>query len=198
MAIYPATFEAWYKDFIDADTEGGISNRSKEADPAGLTYRGLRFDNFQKFAADINVEPTKENFLKLNDAQLKAIFYKRYWKAYRIDNVKPRYQIAAMDACFNGGGIRSLAPVIGKNSDGTNKRLFSTPEGLNSSGLSVPDLMKNRLEYLKTLRNYEANKNGWQRRLNDIVAVTNKFLKGNTANTVIILLLFVLLASIYY
>lgn len=168
---YPSAFIAWYNGIIDPNTEGGLSNRPKEQDAGGLTYRGFTFTNFKKFAkADLGIEPTKENFLKLNDEQLKKIYYKRYYLVGKINLVDDKYKIVAMDSVFHGGGIPSLSPK-----DKNGKATFSTVSELNKSGLTVNQLIANRLEYFKQIPSYEYNKNGWKNRLNELVDISMKY-----------------------
>jgi lysozyme family protein len=186
---YPKTFDTWYNAIVSPKIEGGVANRKLSEDPAGLTFRGFTFKNFILWAkSDLGIEPTQTNFLKLNDDQLKKVYYKRYWIAGKIDKVKPELQIVAMDSVFNGGGIPSLSP---KDSKG--KSTFSTVEALNNSGLTVADTLKNRDLYLKSLKNYEANKNGWAKRLKELANISLK----NAPSIVLPFFLLILIVFIF-
>lgn len=173
IETYPQDFEAWYK--ILAPSEGGISNRSKSADPAGLTNRGITIGTFKRVALPLlGVQPTEANLRILTSDQAKYIAYKEYWIKTGVPSALPLYRTILADSFFLGGGIKSLG--------------YTTISSLNLAKPSLSIIAGNRLKYLKSLKNWEANKNGWSTRLQNIVGKSVKFTSENLGSSIIILL----------
>lgn len=178
---YPQNFINWAKTVLSKAIEGGISNRSLKDDPGGLTNRGVTFSVFKRVAKKtLGIEPTVENFYKLTEPQAQAIGYADYWLANHTDKVKPIYQIIYMDSVWHGGGIKSLG--------------YADINSLNNSNATIQQIGINRLNYLKKLKNWEANKNGWINRLTAITGISSKNLTtGNISITLLVLIVIFLI-----
>jgi lysozyme family protein len=171
---YPSDFEAWHK--ILVPSEGKIANRPKWQDTGGLTNMGITFVRFQTiFAVFLGVPATIESFMNLTREQEKSIAYKFYWKDVGVPSALPIYRIILADSFFLGGGVRSLG--------------YTTIAGLNASKSTLQTVANNRLNYLKSLKNWESNKNGWTTRLNNITSGGLNFAKENGIPLVFLLIL---------
>jgi lysozyme family protein len=183
MADYKnnADFQNWYK--IIRKFEGGISDRPKNEDPGGLTNRGVTYKSYitEKWYKIVNKGTSIDEFLKLTEDETQKIAYEGIWKPYKIDLINSPYKkILAMDSIWGGGGLRSLG--------------VKNIAELNATKLTDKQLIENRWKYMKSLKNFEYNKNGWFNRLNGLLKITSS---DFTISMFMLLIASVLLFSVY-
>ncbi|MGV3597113.1 MAG: glycosyl hydrolase 108 family protein [Bacteroidota bacterium] len=157
-----AVFELW-NEYILKEWEGGIADRPLKDDPGGLTNKGVTIAVWREWAPKLfNIVGNEATLRQLTEAQAKRVAYEIYWKFYGIDKVtNPAIKLLLADSVWGGGGYSSLgyksgsyaqrAAQINKDNQ-TNSNLFSV-------------LVNRRLAYLRSLPNYQANKNGWENRV---------------------------------
>lgn len=155
-------FNLWYTHIL-APWEGGIADRPLKDDPGGLTNRGVTIAVWKQYALKLfGIPGTEATLRQISKEQAKRVAYELYWKFYGIDAIKnPAIKILVADSVWGGGGYSSLGYKSGTNTqraaqinkdNEVNKKLFDV-------------LVERRLTYLRSLKNYAANKNGWENRV---------------------------------
>lgn len=178
-----------------APREGGIANRSKKADPGGLTNKGVS----EKFLNDLRKRSPHWNLPKdptlLNDKQIEDIFREEFFERTQIDklNVIAGQHVSGsklVEHVFDAG-ILSDAQKAGRwlqqsidESIGTNlKDSRNQYDGVLGSQTrkalqqavqkgKIKDINKRfsdkRIQFLRTRSNYPENKNGWEIRVKNL------------------------------
>jgi lysozyme family protein len=122
----------------------------------------------------LGIAPTETNLRALTAPQAKYIAYSEYWINRGVTSALPQYRTILADSFFLGGGVKSLG--------------YTTISALNLAKPSLSVIANNRLKYLQGLKNWEANKNGWLKRLQNITNNSIKFTSENLGVSTIILL----------
>lgn len=152
--------------FLFAPTiEGGFSNRDRRDDPGGATNRGIT----QAILAKWRGHPVGiEDVRRLGEAETVAIYRAFFWNACRCDDLPWPLALAVFNgAVLSGEGQakRWLQRALRVTVDGN-----IGPVTLAAADrCDVPDVLARFLQqqqhFNEDLGNYEANKNGWTRRL---------------------------------
>jgi lysozyme family protein len=160
--MYDQYFALWYSKIL-APWEGGIADRPPKADPGGLTNRGVTIAVWREQAPKLFGIPGNENTLRqITKEQAIKIAYEVYWKFYAIDKISnPAIKILVADSVWGGGGYKSVGYPSGTYSQ---RAAQINADAARNSGL-FNTMLNRRVAYLKSLDNYEANKNGWLNRL---------------------------------
>lgn len=146
--------------------EGGVSDRPLKDDPGGLTNMGVTqavYDNWralrglpQKSVREITVQ------------EVIAIAKANYWNPVQGDKLPSGVDFAVFDYAFNSGpsqAIKDLQRALGVGADGViglaTLRALSAAE----PRAIINGICDRRLAFMKKLKNWSANKNGWVRRV---------------------------------
>ncbi len=162
-------FESWYTNVI-RKWEGGAAERDPKDDPGGLTKHGVTIGYWTKTAHKIVNKPaTREGLLSINWDDAKKIAYQDFWVKKKINTIENKgFRPFVADAYWLGGGM----PSLGYSSiTALNKNKFETVTGLYNK----------RLKYLKSLDNWEPNKNGWIARMGSVMNTAKDFAGKNKA-----------------
>lgn len=157
-----AVFELW-NEYILTPWEGGIANRPLKDDPGGFTNKGVTIGIWREWAPKLfGIEGTETSLRKITVQQAKTIAYHVFWKFYGIDKVNnPALKLLIADSVWGGGGY----PSLGYSSGNISQRIAQ----INTDSQNDPNLfdtmVQRRLNYLRSLKNYQANKNGWENRI---------------------------------
>lgn len=150
------------KDFV-LKWEGGLAKRSASADPGGTTKYGI---SEKQYGKDYDIE-------KITQETAVDIFRKDYWEAPLLDLLpEPIAQQVFQFGVVAGQGtsIGKLQELVGTKVDKLNGPLTAAavkkaydedPQKL------IDSIASSQLSYLKGLKNWEPNKNGWTNRIND-------------------------------
>ena len=157
-----AVFELW-NEYILKEWEGGIADRPLRDDPGGLTNKGVTIAVWKEWAPKLfGITGNETTLRQLTEAQAKRVAYEIYWKHYGIDKVtNPAIKLLLADSVWGGGGYSSLGYKSGtyaQRAAQINKDNQANPNLFNV-------LVNRRLAYLRSLKNYEVNKNGWENRV---------------------------------
>lgn len=158
-------FLKWYE--IVSGIEGGISDRPLKEDAGGLTNRGITYKTYlsEKLYNIVGKTSSESDFRNLTNEETKEIAYKGFWLRYGADSLNNVFKkVMYMDSIWGGGGLGSLG--------------FKTKEGLNNTKLTNKQITENRWNYLKKVKSFPYNKNGWLNRLNLILKLTNQDFRG--------------------
>lgn len=157
-----AVFELW-NEYILKEWEGGIADRPLKDDPGGLTNKGVTIAVWREWAPKLfNIVGNEATLRQLTEAQAKRVAYEIYWKFYGIDKVtNPAIKLLLADSVWGGGGYRSLGYESGTYAQRAAQ--INKDNQANANLFNV--LVNRRLAYLRSLKNYEVNKNGWENRV---------------------------------
>lgn len=157
-----AVFELW-NEYILKEWEGGIADRPLRDDPGGLTNKGVTIAVWREWAHKLfGIVGNETTLRQLTEAQAKRVAYEIYWKFYGIDKVtNPAIKLLLADSVWGGGGYSSLGYKTGTYAQRAAQ--INKDNQANSNLFNV--LVNRRLAYLRSLKNYEVNKNGWENRV---------------------------------
>ncbi|SDR12538.1 glycoside hydrolase family 108 protein [Pseudovibrio sp. Tun.PSC04-5.I4] len=148
--------------------EGGFANRSHKADPGGPTNFGITQGTLSAWRGrSVSVQEVRT----LSQAEAIEIFRTQYWEAVQGDKLPSGLDYALFDFAVNSGpgrAVKTLQALLGVAADGI--------VGLQTLGAIkqrvVLDLINalctERLAFMKRLRNWTYNKNGWPRRVSTV------------------------------
>lgn len=150
--------------------EGGIADRSKKADPGGLTNKGVTHKTYDAYRINQGL-PTR-SVKEITNDEVIAI-YREFWDAVQGDLLPSGLDWAVYDFAFNSGAGRAvmeLQEVLGCNVDGQIGQ--QTRKAIGAADL--PKLINlycdDRLKFMKRLSNWGENKNGWTKRVAEVRA----------------------------
>jgi lysozyme family protein len=154
------------------DIEGGLANRPKRDDPGGLTNWGISLAAFPELG--------EEGIRNLTREGAKALYLEHYWRPSKAELVPwylrlllfdfsihagPRVAAKRLQVCLNRHGWKlKVDGIIGPRTLKAVKRTAMTT--------LVVVFQRERQIFVRSLRNYEANANGWENRILRIVVET--------------------------
>lgn len=154
------------------DIEGGLANRRRGDDPGGLTNWGISLAAFPELGEDGIRNLTREG--------AKALYLEHYWRSSKAELVPwylrlllfdfsihagPREATRQLQECLNRLGWKlKIDGIIGPK---TLKAVSST-----AMATLVVAFQRERQTFVRSLRNYEANANGWEARILRVIVET--------------------------
>lgn len=142
--------------------EGGYSNRSPAADPGGETNFGIS----KRAYPNLDIK-------NLTSEAAETIYYNDYWLVNHCDLVPMRLDLYFFNACVMSGGetaLKVLQQTVGATPDGVwGPRTAASVA--NFPSVRHTEYLANYLAYLEGLKNWQANRNGWTRRLFKIASL---------------------------
>lgn len=161
-----ANFEACLSEVLKH--EGGWADHPK--DPGGATMKGVTIGTFAQFKGR---KVTKDELRAISDADLRAIYRRKYWDVVKGDDLPAGLDLVAFDAAVNSGparGARWLQQALGIGVDGKiGPQTLAYARAANVR-LVIEDATKVRLSFLRSLRTWPTFGKGWQRRVDDVKA----------------------------
>ncbi len=158
-------------DLIVADllrSEGGFAHRSRKADPGGATMFGITQGTLSAWRGRaVSVEEVKA----LSQAEAINIYQRQYWEAVQGDELPRRLDYALFDFAVNSGparAVKTLQMILGVGVDGVPGVQTLTAIRQRSAEELVHEVSVQRLAFMKRLRNWSYNKNGWSRRVREV------------------------------
>lgn len=149
--------------------EGGVAKRSKEADPGGITNRGITLPALASWRKNPNV--TVEDLLNIDQDEADAIASADYWNAAKCDDLFGGLDICVADFSFHSSvrqaviTLQRLIGLEGKEVDGHVGPITLKAISKQQPDQLIKDYIAARLAFMKRLKNWEHNKNGWPNRL---------------------------------
>jgi lysozyme family protein len=152
--------------------EGGFSNRSRKADPGGPTNFGVTAATLGAWRG-LGREATAAEVKAMNRDEAVEIYAAQYWRPCGADKLPDGLDLAVFDFAINSGpgkAVEYLQRVVGAPVDRsfgaiTLERAMERP-----LSLTIEELCDARLAYMKRLKNWADNKNGWSTRVAHIRA----------------------------
>lgn len=140
------------------------------ADPGGATMKGVTIGTFAQFKGR---KVTKEELRNISDADLRAIYRRKYWDVVRGDDLPAGLDLVAFDAAVNSGpsrGARWLQYALGVHQDGkVGPVTIAAAQAANVSH-SIDYACNVRLDFLRRLKTWPTFGKGWSRRVSDVRA----------------------------
>lgn len=150
--------------------EGGIADRPVKDDPGGLTNKGVTQAAYDAYRTSQGL-PLR-SVRQITVAEVTAI-YRGYWDDVRGDELPQGLDWCAFDFAVNSGAgraIKELQRVLGVNVDGVPGRITLEAAKAADPLLLVNHYCDRRLAFMKGLKNWGANKNGWAARVKAVRA----------------------------
>lgn len=144
--------------------EGGWANHP--SDPGGATMKGVTIGTFRSF---FGADKTPEDLHNITDKQLKTVYKVGYWDKCKCSKLPTAVDFLVFDAAVNSGVRRSsqwLQRCVGSYADGIiGPNTIDAVSSVADKTLLVEDLCDIRLEFLKSLSNWEYFGGGWSNRV---------------------------------
>ena len=159
------------------DTEGGFNHRSKKADPGGATNLGIT----QRTLSVYRKRPvTIEEVRQLTYEEATEIYRLQYWNAVRGDELPYGVDLAMFDFAVNSGpgrAIKELQRILGVTADGVMGIHTMDAVQVSERHALAMELCVRRLAFMKRLKNWPYNKNGWTARVRKIQKLSGELAK---------------------
>lgn len=163
MGSYPQTFIDSLK-FVLLE-EGGLSDRSPEDDPGGLTNLGITQGTLDGYRVQHPEFP--ESVRELTRDQATAIYHDLYWDTCRCDEMPPPVAFVVFNAAVQSGPVRSaklLQKALGVTQDGIVGQMTLSAAAKDPRN-NVRNILREQMLFEVGLANWETNKRGWTGRL---------------------------------
>ncbi len=151
--------------------EGGLADRPLKDDPGGRTNHGVTHDIYDRWRK-ANGLPVRD-VAEITRGEVRDIYHDWYWAEARCGDLPKGVDYAVFDFCVMTSMakvIYTLQAVVGAQEDGVMGPKTIAAVRAKNPATTVGALHDARLAYYKTRRNWEANKNGWQKRLKKVKA----------------------------
>lgn len=147
--------------------EGGFSNRSRKDDPGGPTNFGVTAATLGAWRG-LGREATAAEVKAMNKAEAVEIYAAQYWRPCGGDKLPEGLDLAVFDFAINSGpgrAVEELQRVVGAPVDGDFGAITEAKVAERPLALTIAELCDRRLAFMKRLKNWTANKNGWSKRV---------------------------------
>ncbi|MGH6909338.1 MAG: glycoside hydrolase family 108 protein [Phenylobacterium sp.] len=154
-----------------ARIEGAISDRPLKADPGGLTNKGVTQGTYDVYRASKGL--SARSVRELTRPELIEVYRRQFWDTVRGDDLPSGLDWAVFDFSVNSGpgrAIKELQRILGCNVDGVIGLITLGAIAKADTATAIDHLCDRRLAFMKGLKNWGANKNGWTRRVADVRA----------------------------
>lgn len=146
--------------------EGGVSDRPLKDDPGGLTAKGITQKVYDQWRSVRKLPP--KSVRTITTQEVVAITKANYWNPVQGDKLPSGVDYAVVDFAFNSGAAQAakeLQRVLGVTADGVIG--LGTLKALSKADPKrvINGLCDRRLAFMKKLKNWNANKNGWTNRV---------------------------------
>lgn len=150
--------------------EGTFSNRSKKDDPGGATMYGVTAAVLGRYR-HLGRDATAQEVANLTKAEAITIMADGYLKPVRFDDLPSGVDYAMADCSVNSGpgkAVKLAQQVVGVRQDGVIGQQTLRAIALYGATRFVHDYCAARLAFMRGLKNWSANKNGWTTRVKTV------------------------------
>ena len=168
--------------FVDALTAlliheaGFVDNKD---DPGGMTNLGVTAATWAMWVGhDVN----EKQMRALTPSIVAPLYKRKYWDACRADELISGLDYAIFDYAVNSGvgrAIKTLQNCVGVAPDGgfgtTTMAAVSQFKG-DAAKTLIKEYCDNRLQFLKSLKTFPVFGKGWEKRVNEVKAMSLKML----------------------
>ena len=146
--------------------EGGYVDHP--ADPGGATNKGITIGTYAGWKGR---KVTKAELRAISDAEVAAIFRRKYWDVVRGDDLPAGLDLVAFDAAVNSGparGARWLQQALGVTADGKIGPATLARAHASYAPAVIERAVGFRLAFLRGLKTWQHFGKGWSRRVEDV------------------------------
>ena len=155
---------------------GFVDNKD---DPGGMTNLGVTAATWAMWVGhDVN----EKQMRALTPSIVAPLYKRKYWDACRADELISGLDYAVFDYAVNSGvgrAIKALQNCVGVAPDGgfgtTTMAAVSQFKG-DAAKTLVEEYCDNRLQFLKSLKTFPVFGKGWEKRVNEVKAMSLKML----------------------
>ncbi len=154
------------------DIEGGLANRPRRDDPGGLTNWGISLAAFPELGEDGIRQLTRDG--------AKTLYLEHYWKPSKSESMPCYLRLSLFDFAIHAGpreAAKQLQECL--NRHGWKLKVDGiigprTLKAVNSTAMTnlVVAFQRERQIFVRSLKNYEANANGWESRILRVIVET--------------------------
>lgn len=146
--------------------EGGYVDHP--SDPGGATNRGVTIGTYAGWKGR---KVTKDELRNISDAEVAALYRRKYWDVVRGDDLPAGLDLVAFDAAVNSGparGARWLQQALGVTADGKIGPATLARAHASYSPAVIERAIGFRLAFLRGLKTWPTFGKGWSRRVEDV------------------------------
>lgn len=146
--------------------EGGISDRPLKDDPGGLTSLGVTQKVYDQWRTLRSLPP--KSVREIISQEAVAIAKANYWNPVQGDKLPSGVDFAVFDFAYNSGcaqAVKELQRTLGVTADGVVGLGTLEALAVADPAAVINGVCDRRLVFMKRLKNWNANKNGWTRRV---------------------------------
>ena len=155
---------------------GFVDNKD---DPGGMTNLGVTAATWAMWVGhDVN----EKQMRALTPSIVAPLYKRKYWDACRADELISGLDYAVFDYAVNSGvgrAIKALQNCVGVAPDGgfgtTTMAAVSQFKG-DAAKTLIEEYCDNRLQFLKSLKTFPVFGKGWEKRVNEVKAMSLKML----------------------
>lgn len=163
--------------------EGGVSDRPLKDDPGGLTNLGITQAVYDRWRSLKGLPPKSVREITTQEAV--AIARANYWTPVHGDKLPSGVDFAVFDFAFNSGpaqAVQELQRTLGVTPDGIVGLATLEALAVADDATVINGVCDRRLAFMKTLKNWKANKNGWPARVAHVRAQSLALSAGDRLN----------------
>ena len=155
---------------------GFVDNKD---DPGGMTNLGVTASTWAMWVGhDVN----EKQMRALTPSMVAPLYKRKYWDACRADELISGLDYAVFDYAVNSGvgrAIKALQNCVGVAPDGgfgtTTMAAVSQFKG-DAAKTLIEEYCDSRLQFLKSLKTFPVFGKGWEKRVNEVKAMSLKML----------------------
>ena len=160
--------------------EGGWADHPK--DPGGATMKGVTIGTFAQFKGR---KVSKDELRAISDADLRAIYRRKYWDVVKGDDLPAGLDMVAFDGAVNSGpsrGARWLQIGLNITADGkVGPQTLAYARAANVSQ-TIDYACNARLDFLRRLKTWPTFGKGWGRRVSDVRVTAKRMALADQVN----------------
>lgn len=163
--------------------EGGVSDRPAKDDPGKLTNLGVTQKVYDQWRALKGLPP--KSVREITRQEMTAIAKANYWQPIQGDKLPSGIDFAVFDFAYNSGpaqAIKELQRALGVNADGSIGLQTLEALAVCDQVAVINGVCDRRLTFMKGLKNWRANKNGWTSRVAHVRAQSLALAAGDKAS----------------
>lgn len=160
--------------------EGGVSDRPLNEDPGGLTNMGITQAVYDQWRALRSLPP--KSVREITSQEAVAIGKANYWQPIQGDKLPSGVDFAVFDYAFNSGpaqAVKDLQRVLNVAADGIVGLATLEALAVADTEAVINGVCDNRLAFMKKLKNWRANANGWTSRVAHVRAQSLALVGGD-------------------
>jgi lysozyme family protein len=146
--------------------EGGVSDRPLKDDPGGLTKYGVTQTTYDRWRNIKGLPP--KTVREITRPEVIAIAKANYWAPVHGDKLPGGVDFAVFDYAYNSGpaqAVKDLQRALGVTPDGAVGLATLEALAVCDAEAVINGICDRRLAFMRKLKNWKANANGWTNRV---------------------------------